>query len=213
MSCSPVAVVLCIVLAARAAAGPDAGRCVAMVRGPNEAAALAREAALRGVSLHVLDEGLSESPSGWHRRYVVESTGTWIAGAGTVVEEDPWFEVAAAWPDDPALAAGLQWGLIDIGAPEAWGMTTGRSDLVVALLDTGVDPAHPDLQDAARPGSPRLEALSALGTADVADSLGHGTMVCGVMAARTNNGAGIAGMAGGDGGPSSGPRVLSIKVT
>jgi len=90
----------------------------------------------------------------------------------------------------------------------------GKPEVSLAALDTGVDPGHPDLQASGPEGEPRLVALSAIvgGENDVADSLGHGTMVCGVMAALANNHLGIAGMAGGSG-LSSAPRLHSIKVT
>ncbi len=52
---------------------------------------------------------------------------------------------AAATPND-TYYAGYQWGLPQIGAPTAWDVTTGGSPgVIVAVVDTGVDPTHPDL--------------------------------------------------------------------
>ena len=51
--------------------------------------------------------------------------------------------VAAAAPDDPGLVD--QWGLLRVNAPDAWEVTTGSPDVVVASIDTGVDLLHPDL--------------------------------------------------------------------
>lgn len=48
-------------------------------------------------------------------------------------------------PDDPSY--GSQWGLEKIDAPEAWNITTGSKDVIVAILDTGVDYDHPDLYE------------------------------------------------------------------
>ncbi len=38
-----------------------------------------------------------------------------------------------------------QWALETIGAPAAWAMTTGNSNVVIAVVDSGIDPDHPDL--------------------------------------------------------------------
>lgn len=60
------------------------------------------------------------------------------------------FHVAAA-PDDPDFSS--QWGLhnlstdIDIDAPEAWDETTGSTDVVIAVVDTGLARLHPDFYD------------------------------------------------------------------
>ena len=146
-----------------------------------------------------VSDGLAHAPPAWGRCAVVAAR----PAPGAWAEPDPWFE-PASFPDDSAFVAGLQWGLADVGAPAAWALATG-GDVRLAVLDTGVDPAHADLQD-----GERLTAISSVvgGERDVADSLGHGTMVCGVMAARTNNDAGMAGMVAG-----AGARVLSVKIT
>src|SRR6185436_1660421 len=46
-------------------------------------------------------------------------------------------------PNDPRYSS--QWYLPKIGAPAAWKVTTGSSNIVVAVIDTGVDYTHPDL--------------------------------------------------------------------
>ena len=58
---------------------------------------------------------------------------------------------------------------------------------MVAVVDSGVDPTQPDLQGALVPGVDLAD-----GTGSTADQFGHGTMVAGVIAARGNNGQGIA---------------------
>lgn len=82
-----------------------------------------------------------------------------------------------------------QWGLRQIGLPTAWERTHGSSSVVVAVLDTGVDAGHPDLAGAVRPGF-----NVAAGTGDTHDDYGHGTAVAGIIAARTNNTEGVAGI-------------------
>jgi subtilisin family serine protease len=83
----------------------------------------------------------------------------------------------------------MQWGLRLVGAPRAWDATTGVGAVIIAVLDTGVDPRHPDLAGAAVPGRDLVND-----DADPSDDEGHGTSVGGVIAARTNNGEGQAGM-------------------
>jgi subtilisin family serine protease len=82
-----------------------------------------------------------------------------------------------------------QWGLRRIGLPGAWDRTRGAAGVVVAVLDTGVDANHPDLSGAILPG------YDVVGnTTNANDVQGHGTSVAGIIAARSNNAAGVAGI-------------------
>jgi len=78
----------------------------------------------------------------------------------------------------------------DIRAPAAWDVTTGSSDLTVAVVDSGVDRTHPDLFANLAPGWD-----FAYDDADPTDFDGHGTHVSGTIAARGNNGVGVTGVA------------------
>lgn len=89
-------------------------------------------------------------------------------------------------PNDPLWAA--SWSLAKVGAPEAWRSTTGSPDVIVAVLDTGIDAQHPDLRGAVLPG---WDAVNE--DADASDDHGHGTAVAGIIAARSNNGEGVTG--------------------
>lgn len=82
-----------------------------------------------------------------------------------------------------------QWGLRRIGLPTAWDRTRGSSSVVVAVLDTGVDAGHPDLTDAVLAGFNIVAD-----NADTHDEQGHGTAAAGIIAARTNNRQGVAGI-------------------
>ncbi|HEY6866334.1 MAG TPA: S8 family serine peptidase, partial [Candidatus Eisenbacteria bacterium] len=140
----------------------------------------------------------------------------------------------AGFPDDPLYRDTRQWGLrnagpagvygglagADIHAAAAWTISVGSDGLRLAIADTGIDPAHPELARVLPDGSPRIEralnVTSEPGGA-VTDSFGHGTPVAGIMAALTGEGAhfdslGIAGVCGGDGGANPGCRIVPIKI-
>ncbi|EFO79910.1 peptidase S8 and S53 subtilisin kexin sedolisin [Oscillochloris trichoides DG-6] len=100
-------------------------------------------------------------------------------------------------PNDTVLAQ--QWALNNIQAFDAWDISTG-SAIVIAVLDTGVDANHIDLQGQVISG---FNAFT--GGNDTNDDNGHGTAVAGLIAANTNNGEGVAGICWGC-------KILPIKV-
>jgi type VII secretion-associated serine protease mycosin len=101
--------------------------------------------------------------------------------------------VAADIDTTLALAAepmrSQQWGLDRLDAEQTWTTTTGAGT-VVAVIDSGVDGAHPDLAAALVPG---LDTLDPNQDGSV-DTHGHGTAVAGVVGARLN-GVGMVGIA------------------
>ncbi len=133
-------------------------------------------------------------------------------------------------PNDPLF--GLQWHLrdrnilperrADIWAPEAWDITTGSSEVVVAVIDSGLDATHPDLarklfvNPAEIPGNGVDDDRNGF-VDDVSgwdfirddnnpdDENGHGTWVSSLIAAETNNALDIAGV-------SWGSRLLPLKA-
>ena len=103
-------------------------------------------------------------------------------------------------PNDPAYTAGDQWGLDQIEGPRAWGIITGSNQVIVAVIDSGVDLDHPDLQDKIVAG---WDFVNNDDQPD--DDFGHGTHVAGIAAAATDNDLGIAGV-------SWGARIMPVKV-
>jgi subtilisin family serine protease len=95
--------------------------------------------------------------------------------------------------------AGSAWHLGKIGAPAAWDQSQGAG-VTIAVLDSGVLTSHPDLKDRLVPG------YNVYGNnTDVSDVCGHGTAVAGSAAASTNNGVGVAGVAGA-------ARIMPVKI-
>src|SRR5688572_6017835 len=91
-------------------------------------------------------------------------------------------------PNDPGYAS--QWHLPRISAPQGWNISTGSPDVVIAVLDSGIDPNHPDLSSKLVPGYNYVSNNN-----DTHDVHGHGTKVAGVAAASSNSGIGVAGVA------------------
>ena len=106
------------------------------------------------------------------------------------VEPDYYAEIAATSPNDPSYIS--QWHLPKIGSSDAWTRTTGSASVVVAVVDSGVYAAHPDLASKLIAGWNFVKS-----SADTSDVIGHGTEVAGTVAAATNNGIGVAGVSWG----------------
>ncbi len=58
----------------------------------------------------------------------------------------PMVVVAQVYPNDPYFQENKQWGLEKIKAPLAWTISTGSSDIIIAVIDLGVDLTHEDLE-------------------------------------------------------------------
>ena len=113
--------------------------------------------------------------------------------------------------------------------------TTGKSNVIVAVVDGGIDITHEDLVDNLYINEKEkngqagvdddgngfvddvygynfVEAKDVVGGTIQPDNEGHGTHVAGTVAARNNNGKGVAGVAGGNGMPDSGVRLMSCQI-
>lgn len=110
-------------------------------------------------------------------------------------------------PNDPLFY--LQWGHRNLGnvtsfnnqgninSPgmdskilEAWNITTGSPNIIVAIIDSGLDTTHPDIDQSRIVNSWNFITNSS----NVYDYNGHGTITTGIIAAKVNNGIGIAGV-------------------
>lgn len=87
-----------------------------------------------------------------------------------------------------------------VGLPSAWDFTTGISDVVIAVLDTGIAFSHTEFISRTVPGYDFVNQDD-----DPFDDHGHGSHVAGIIAANINNGAGTVGVC-----PSC--RIMPIKV-
>jgi subtilisin family serine protease len=163
-------------------------------------------------------------------------------GGGGTVADNPPFPTSGSGGSGPDPLASKQWGMQQIGAPSAWGATKGASNVIVAVIDTGVDYTHEDLVDNIwhNPGEMGKDAQGrdkssnqidddgngfiddVIGwdfadndnkpydmAADISQMLnggnpGHGTHCAGNVAARADNGKGIAGVA-------PGVRVMPVR--
>lgn len=104
---------------------------------------------------------------------------------------------------------GQQGGTVDadIDLPEAWDITRGNSNVIVAVEDGGIDYTHVDLAANMWPGI----GYNFVTNSTVVTPVEHGTHVAGTIAANTNNAVGVSGIAGGSG-SGNGVRLMSCQV-
>jgi len=136
-----------------------------------------------------------------------------LAAFGSLIE--------SAQPDGIGSIAGvpndasfnLQWNMnntgqtggttdADVDAPEAWDLHQGSASTVLAIIDTGVQADHPDLQGRVIPGIDTYQE----GSLDSSDLHGHGSHCAGVAAATGNDGIGVAGV-------NWNTKILAIRCT
>ena len=134
-------------------------------------------------------------------------------GLGTRLEDDETIETvdsaALETTGDPTGEPlfNLQWDMTQIHTPEAHAVTTGSSNVVVGVLDSGISSTHPDLAAQIASGKSASCLGGVVNTAEAAwnpTTSTHGTHVAGTIAAAIN-GIGIAGVA-------PGVKVASVKV-
>lgn len=124
----------------------------------------------------------------------------------------------------------------DADVVRAWDIETGSPEVIVAVSDEGVDWTHPDIAQNMWVNDAELNGVAGVdddGNGYADDVYGysfwingpetehpggiifaeHGTHVAGTIAAVNNNGVGVCGIAGGDGSPSSGVRIMTLQTS
>jgi subtilisin family serine protease len=148
-----------------------------------------------------------QTPAAWGTETVYQS----LASLPGVRYAEPDFIVRATGtlPNDPSIDS--MYALENAGIYEAWDSATGSSNVVVGVIDSGVDYTHPDLvsnmwrNPGEIPGDGRDNDRNGFiddvygydflnGDGDPMDDRGHGTHVAGTIAATGNNGIGVAGV-------------------
>jgi hypothetical protein len=165
-------------------------------------------------NIHVLALPKGASAPEYVRRYRQ-------SGHVQVADLDYWIDLAAL-PNDPAFITGGQWHLnntgqdggvadADIDAPEAWDTLNSASNIIVAVIDSGIRQTHEDLagnlwvNPSEIPGNgidddhdgivDDVHGLNAAANSgDLTDNCGHGTHVAGILGAVGNNGLGVCGV-------------------
>lgn len=142
------------------------------------------------------------------------------ANPDVVYAEPDYIARQADAPDDPRYSE--QWALNALRIEGAWAVVTGTPAVAIAIVDSGIDLDHPDLAPNLwiNPGEIPDNGVDddsngfvddvygwnfVASTNDVGDDNGHGTLVAGVAAARTDNSTGIAGVCGQC-------RIMPVKV-
>ena len=87
-----------------------------------------------------------------------------------------------------------QWHHFTVHSAEAWDLTTGSSNVTIAIVDGGVELTHPDLAGALVSGYNAADRITQAAGGDVSDVDGHGTYVSGLAGAIGNNGTHVVGI-------------------
>ncbi|WP_175989181.1 S8 family peptidase [Bacillus sp. Marseille-Q1617] len=172
-----------------------------IVKFKDSATASTKGNALKGVkATEVEDTDAVESPFKVLKVGNVEAVVKALNNNPNVEYAEPNYKLAGTWTPNDTYYQGYQYGPQNTYTNYAWDYTRGSSGQEIAVLDTGVDYNHPDLDGKTIRGYDFVD-----NDYYPMDLNGHGTHVAGTAAAETNNGTGIAGMA-----PNT--RILAVRV-
>lgn len=169
---------------------------------------------------------------GFHLWYVLETADTtntkkYLAQLSQLKK---WVELAEpelkvtqdSWtPDDPRYTD--QWhynntGTLagtsdaDIDLPEAWDLEKGKPNILVSIVDGGIDTNHLDLKQNLWTSSTERFGYNFIDDTEGVYGHNHGTHVAGTVGAVSNNGIGVSGVAGGNGADTTGIRMISSQI-
>lgn len=159
--------------------GLEAGHSVSALALPSEARPLKETPTLRK-----LNAAIVQVPQGKEEAYLRQLRslpGVRFVERNGIVRAD-------LIPNDPLWSS--QYGPSHVQAPTAWDTTTGSPAVILAIVDSGIDPNHPEFAGRILPGYDFVEDDPL-----PQDECGHGTHVAGIAAASGNNSEGIAGIA------------------
>lgn len=173
----------------------------------------------RPVAARYWDDGVVE-----YTRQMVQN----VVGTRATTFNDPQLNKQWHYQNDGSLGGSFRKGA-DINLFNAWDYTTGSPEVIVAVIDGGVDYTHEDLA-----ANMWVNLAEKNGTSSVDDDKNgyrddihgynfvsdvgklvphdHGTHVAGTVAAVSNNGKGVAGIAGGNGQNNTGARIMSCQI-
>ncbi|MEA4916239.1 S8 family serine peptidase [Proteiniphilum sp.] len=151
-----------------------------------------------------------------------------IVGTRATTFNDPQLNKQWHYQNDGSLGGNFRKGA-DINLFNAWDYTTGSPEVIVAVIDGGVDYTHEDLaanmwvNSAEKNGTSSLDDdkngyIDDIHGYNFVSNIGklvphnHGTHVAGTVAAVSNNGKGVAGIAGGNGQNNTGVRIMSCQI-
>lgn len=154
------------------------------------------------------------------------SSGIWGTRAFSYPFNDP--ELSKQWNFYNPGTEDWQEKGADIRLMDVWKQYNGHPDIIIAIVDGGITLNHPDLQanlwvnegeidgngvdDDGNGYKDDVHGYNFVSNSSVITPNRHGTHVAGIIAAKNNNGIGVSGIAGGDGSPNSGVRLMSCQI-
>jgi subtilisin family serine protease len=176
-------------------------RTAAMPTGPSQALDIERAVgAARGVGVGFVQNGLATRIVTVAPGDTLDALAARLRARSEVASVEPerlyYRESSTAVPvNDTHYNNSDQWYLFADRAANAWGYTEGSNGIAIAIVDTGADFNHPDLQGGKITFAESiLSGVKTQGAAAAQDTDGHGTNVAGIAAADTNNAYGFAGL-------------------
>lgn len=145
---------------------------------------MASDTAQAGETVEALNLRVFHAPRGQEQRVMRELATS--PGVETIESDAP--VESTATPNDPLWHDHVRWAHDKASMRPAWDITKGSADVVIAILDSGMEVAHPEFSGRVVPGYDFVENDTTTN-----DPRGHGTMSAGAAGARGNNGAGVAG--------------------